>query len=63
MNAIYDFKVQNDEFHGKRVLVTGGSRGIGAALVRRFHMDGARVAATGRTPPPDGSNRSSFRRT
>lgn len=31
-------------FEGKRVLVTGGSRGIGAAVVRAFQDEGARVA-------------------
>lgn len=33
-------------FHGKSVLVLGGSRGIGAAIVRRFASDGARVVFT-----------------
>jgi cyclic-di-GMP-binding biofilm dispersal mediator protein len=33
-------------FHGKSVLVLGGSRGIGAAIVRRFTTDGASVTFT-----------------
>ncbi len=37
------------EFSGKRVLVTGSTRGIGQALARRFHEHGARVAINGRT--------------
>jgi NAD(P)-dependent dehydrogenase (short-subunit alcohol dehydrogenase family) len=37
------------EFHGKRVLVTGGSRGIGAAIARRFRHGGASVAITARS--------------
>lgn len=34
------------EFQGKSVLVLGGSRGIGAAIVRRFAGDGASVTFT-----------------
>ncbi|MDE0854585.1 MAG: hypothetical protein OSA97_09200, partial [Nevskia sp.] len=30
------------------MLVTGGTRGIGAAVVQRFQLAGARVAATAR---------------
>ncbi|HEX4196579.1 MAG TPA: SDR family NAD(P)-dependent oxidoreductase [Caulobacteraceae bacterium] len=37
-----------DEFAGKRVLVTGGSRGIGAAIAQRFGAGGASVAVTAR---------------
>lgn len=33
-------------FQGKSVLVLGGSRGIGAAIVRRFVKDGAKVTFT-----------------
>lgn len=33
-------------FQGKSVLVLGGSRGIGAAIVRRFAAEGARVTFT-----------------
>jgi cyclic-di-GMP-binding biofilm dispersal mediator protein len=33
-------------FENKSVLVLGGSRGIGAAIVRRFTADGARVSFT-----------------
>lgn len=34
------------DFEGKSVLVLGGSRGIGAAIVRRFASDGAKVVFT-----------------
>lgn len=33
-------------FSGKKVLVLGGSRGIGAAIVRRFAREGAKVKLT-----------------
>ncbi len=35
-------------FDGKTVLVTGGARGIGKAITRRFHKYGASVAILGR---------------
>lgn len=36
-------------FDGKRVLVTGSSRGIGLAVAQAFHDAGARVAINGRS--------------
>lgn len=38
------------DFTNKRVLVTGGSRGIGFAIVSAFLNAGARVAVNGKTP-------------
>lgn len=37
---------------GRRCLVTGGASGIGAAMVRRFTADGARVAVLDLQPAP-----------
>lgn len=38
--------VQTRSFMGKVALVTGGSKGIGAGIVRRLASDGASVAFT-----------------
>lgn len=38
------------DFDGRRVLVTGSSRGIGFATAREFLSRGARVAVNGRSP-------------
>ena len=38
------------EFHEMRVLVTGGTRGVGRATVEEFLKAGARVAVNGSTP-------------
>lgn len=47
----YPFSVHSDEFKDKRVLVTGGTKGMGAAMVERFRISGARVATTARSEP------------
>jgi NAD(P)-dependent dehydrogenase (short-subunit alcohol dehydrogenase family) len=39
------------EFDGRRVLVTGGTKGIGEAVAARLRGDGARVLVTARTRP------------
>src|SRR5262245_65299651 len=42
-----------NEFTGKRVLVTGGSKGIGAAIVNRLRLGGGAVLAVARSIPAD----------
>jgi NAD(P)-dependent dehydrogenase (short-subunit alcohol dehydrogenase family) len=41
--------VGHDRFCGRTVLVTGSTRGIGAAIARRFVAEGANVVVTGRS--------------
>src|SRR3984893_9907977 len=49
LNTGYPFSCLPDEFKGKRVLITGGTKGVGAATVQRFQMSGALVATTARS--------------
>lgn len=46
----YPFSVDAKEFSGRRILVTGGTKGLGAAMVHRFLLSGAKVATTARSP-------------
>src|SRR5246127_2218924 len=47
--------IQNDsnEFSGKRALVTGGTKGMGEAIVRRLSQAGATVVTPARTKPDE----------
>ncbi len=44
----YPYEVSPSEFKDKRVLVTGGTTGLGFATVRRFALAGAKVFTTAR---------------
>ncbi|WP_386079152.1 SDR family oxidoreductase [Vreelandella sp. F11] len=43
----------NLNLNGRRVLITGGSKGVGAAVVALFREEGAQVLITARTRPAD----------
>jgi NAD(P)-dependent dehydrogenase (short-subunit alcohol dehydrogenase family) len=49
-----------NQFKSKRVLVTGGTMGMGEAIVRRFALSGALVATTARSPLPEGQHPALF---
>ena len=42
--------MNNSSLDGRVAIVTGGARGIGAAIARALSADGARVAITGGAP-------------
>lgn len=48
--ASSDFALSDSALRGKRVLITGAARGIGALLAQRLHGRGARVALVGLEP-------------
>ena len=53
MNARANIPIHSNELSGKRVLVTGGTKGIGEAVVKRFRQAGASVITTARSIPED----------
>jgi NAD(P)-dependent dehydrogenase (short-subunit alcohol dehydrogenase family) len=52
--TIAGFSFDPTEFAGKRALVTGGTKGMGEAIVRRLTAGSATVATTARSPLPEG---------
>jgi len=58
--APLEFTAVPHEFDGKRVLVTGGTKGIGQAVTSRLREAGARVLTTARTRPSDLADASLF---
>src|SRR6185437_998529 len=46
-------QAESNEFSGTRVLVTGGTKGMGEAIVKRLRHAGATVMTTARTKPDE----------
>lgn len=53
VNSPGKYKVFNDEFKDKRILVTGGTKGIGKAITDRFQQGGGTVIVASRSIPEE----------
>ncbi|MBB3933273.1 NAD(P)-dependent dehydrogenase (short-subunit alcohol dehydrogenase family) [Kaistia hirudinis] len=51
MTIAPSFRIDPTEFSGKRVFVTGGTKGAGAAIMRRLKAAGAQTATSARNAP------------
>src|SRR2546422_4325430 len=54
MTRSSNIRFDANEFEGKRALITGGTKGVGEAVVRRLAASGATVATTARSRLPEG---------
>jgi len=55
MSGTTQFSLDPNEFAGKRILVTGGTKGIGEAIANRLLCGGAKALATARSIPANGN--------
>lgn len=60
VNTPRKFSIDPEEFAGKRVLVTGGTKGAGEAIVRRLGAGGAVTVTTARSALPAGQSPNVF---
>jgi hypothetical protein len=51
MNTITNIQIDSNELSARRVLVTGGTKGISEAVVKRLRQAGAKVITTARSIP------------
>src|SRR5260370_13558610 len=56
MSALAEANPDANEFNGKRVLVTGGTKDTGNAIAERFRRGGAIVIITARSAPEEKTN-------